>query len=291
MLDGALALALPTRPGQSLHAERSGAAGQLQWYSYDEQGKAWFEGRFDLPDLTLQSSSDAAAGRRLAAILQSAATQHPGFWDPAVGLKVSCYLSFPRQWGLGTSSTLISLIAQWTGADPYALLEASFGGSGYDLACATARGPILYQRLRGKPQLVEIPFDPPFRRQLYFVYLGHKQNSREGIARYRDKVERNPSLIDRVSRLTIRFLCARELPTFDDLVRRHEQLVAATLELPRAKDLHFGDFRGEVKSLGAWGGDFVLLSSRRGKVETMAYLTSKGFEMVFPYEELVFKAS
>lgn len=291
VLDGALALALPTRPGQSLHAEWSETAGELLWHSYDHEGKCWFEAGFDLPDLHLRHSSEERVGLRLATVLQAVASQGPGFWDPARGWKVSCHLSFPRDWGLGTSSTLISLIAQWTDTDPYPLLEASFGGSGYDLACAQARGPVLFQRPLGKPQYVEVPFNPSFRHQLYFVFLGQKQNSREGIARYREKVEENPALIDQVNRLTTEFLCARDLAVFEELIRRHEQLVAGTLELPKAKDLYFQDFWGEVKSLGAWGGDFVMMTSARGREETTAYLTGKGFDVILPYEELIISSS
>jgi hypothetical protein len=45
-------------------------------------------------------------------------------------------LSFPKKMGLGTSSTLINNIAQWLQIDAFTLLNNSFGGSGYDIACA-----------------------------------------------------------------------------------------------------------------------------------------------------------
>ena len=38
-----------------------------------------------------------------------------------------------------TSSTLIANLAKWSNVDPYILLSETFGGSGYDIACASAK--------------------------------------------------------------------------------------------------------------------------------------------------------
>lgn len=287
VLDGALALALPTKLGQSLELSRPKEPGLLRWRSYDREDALWFEAVYDLPDLHCRRTTDENTARRLRDILREASVQRPELWDPATGWEVKTRLDFPRDWGLGSSSTLIALIAQWTQTDPFSLLQASFGGSGYDLACATARSPILYQRLRGRPQYVEFPFYPPFRSQLYFVYLGAKQNSREGIARFREKVTHAPQLIDRASRLSADIIRAGTIEDFETALNRHENLVAATLELPRAQELHFSGFHGTVKSLGAWGGDFVLLSSRQPEIPLRTELSERGFTTVFPYDELI----
>jgi hypothetical protein len=42
-----------------------------------------------------------------------------------------------------------------------------------------------------------------------------------------------------------------------------------------------------VKSLGAWGGDFVLLTNSRTKEELMGYLKTKNINTVFNWEELI----
>ncbi len=287
VLDGALALAAPVRYGQSLRIRRSGRPGALEWKSYDQEGHCWFEAVFELPGLHCRHGSDEGAARRLETILSAAAARRPGFGDPAVGLAVEARLDFPREWGLGTSSTLLSLIARWLDVDPFALLEASFGGSGYDLACAAAPGPILYQRRDGRPHYVDYPFAPAFSDQLFFVYLGRKQDTREGIARYRQRVEHRPALIDRVSRLTAAALTAPDLAGFESALEEHEALVAATVGLPRARDLYFPDYWGAVKSLGAWGGDFVLLTGGRGAAATRDYCAAHGFSVFFSYSELI----
>lgn len=285
VLDGAVALALPTKLGQSLRVTEN-ASGEITWKSFDKNEDLWFEGTF-LPSGACLSSSGEATGQRLSQILQAISSQHPGFFQPKSGMQIETHLDFPREWGLGTSSTLIANLAQWAGVDPFQLLRATFGGSGYDIACANAEGPILYQLEKQTPKFEPTDFDPPFKSNLFFVYLGKKQNSREGIARYRAKVKAEPLLVKAISSLTFLFLECADLPTFEDLIRQHEKIVANTLELPRAKDLYFADFWGEVKSLGAWGGDFVLLTSDRDAEETHHYLNEKGFSTVLPYKDLV----
>ena len=209
---------------------------------------------------------------------------------------ITCRLDFPRQWGLGTSSTLIYMVAKWAEVDAFELLARTFGGSGYDVACAGASGPILYHLENGKPQFESCDFFPPFHNSLYFIYLGKKQDSREGIRNYRlriavpsgnDKGLQADETASKVSELTQQFLAAQTLAEFDELIRQHEALVAEAIGLPRAKSLFFNDFWGEVKSLGAWGGDFVLATSDRPAEETRHYFNEKGFEVFLPFDELV----
>ncbi len=286
VLDGAQALALPTRPGQSLRVAED-PSGNISWRSYEQDGSLWFEGLFDLPSGACLSASDEATGQRLSQILQAISKQNPKFFQAKTGWQIETHLDFPRNWGLGTSSTLIANLAHWASIDPFRLLQDTFGGSGYDIACANASEPIVYQLNKQKPVFKSVPFNSPFKANLYFVYLGKKQNSREGIARYRARVQAEPQLIKTISRLTQLFLTCTDLPAFESLIRQHEAIVADTLALPRAKDLYFADFWGEVKSLGAWGGDFVLITSDRHAEETRNYLNEKGFSTVLSYEDLV----
>ena len=287
VLDGALALALPLRFGQTLRVLPNDTPGQLSWTSIDADGEAWFEASFELPGLAPVGSSDDKTAATLAAILRACRTQQPDFLSRERGMAVQTQNDFPRQWGLGTSSTLIAALGRWSGADPYRVLFDTLGGSGYDIACAYAEGPILY-RLSGRtPEVLPARFSPAFSNALYFVYLGKKQDSRSGIRRYRDQVAGDGRLIGAVSALTERFLAANSIAELEAVVREHEMLVGQALGLPRAKDLYFSDFWGEIKSLGAWGGDFVLAGSTRAEAETRAYFAEKGFDTVLRWGEMI----
>jgi mevalonate kinase len=195
---------------------------------------------------------------------------------------------FPREWGLGTSSTLIAALARWAGADAYGVLADTLGGSGYDLACAYAEGPILYRLAGGKPTVEAATFEPTFADQLYLVYLGKKQNSRLGIQRYRERAQGQTNWTAEISQLTQAFLSTPTLADLEMVIGAHEHLVAQALGLGRAKDLYFKGFWGEIKSLGAWGGDFVLATSARAEAETRLFFQERGFSVCLPWRDVVF---
>jgi len=286
VLDGALALALPTKLGQSLQVVDNEATA-INWTSYDADDSVWFEGKFSLPFGEYQSGTDQATGERLTQIFQAIQQQKSNFLQQFQGLQIETRLDFPRAWGLGTSSTLIANLANWAKIDPFELLKDTFGGSGYDIACANASGPILYQLEKRPTVLNRRTLFQPFAKRLYFVYLGKKQDSRQGIAHYRQKVNNQPDLIFKISNLTQQFIDCQNLAEFESLILQHETIVAETLELPRAKDLYFSDYWGKIKSLGAWGGDFVLATSYQSESETKFYFNERGFDTVVPFEKLI----
>ncbi len=288
VLDGATALAVPVRFGQSLWVEAGDSIGKMSWQSQNPDGSVWFKAEFVWPGFQILNASDENTAQTLAGILRACQRQNPSFFIENQSFRVFTQNDFPREWGLGTSSTLIAALSRWAGVDPYKVLFETLGGSGYDLACAYAEGPILY-RLEGQTPKVTPCQDLPLAvtDHLYFVFLGKKQNSREGIAHYRERVAKNPEIIEKVSRLTERFLEDKTLAALNSVLLEHELLVSETIELPRAKDLYFSDFWGEVKSLGAWGGDFVLVTSERPEAETRAYFLGKGFGVFLTWEEMV----
>ncbi len=287
VLDGATALAAPVRYGQSLHVEIGKDPSRLCWTSKNDDGAVWFLAEFELPDLTPLNFTDRKTANILTSILKACRFQNPDFLSENQSFRVLTQNDFPREWGLGTSSTLIAALAKWANVNPYPVLFDTMGGSGYDIACAYADGPVLY-RLDGQTPTVQAAnFRPSFSENLFFVFLEKKQDSREGIARYRERAKENEALIAKISELTERFLSASSLTELDDIIREHESLISQTLELPRAKDLYFNDFWGEVKSLGAWGGDFVLATSERSETETRAYFSKKGFDTILSWREMV----
>jgi len=288
VLDGALALALPTKAGQAfLFKQEASQPPQIHWQSFDHLGQCWFEAIFALNGECLQNS-DAATAARLTQVFQAI---HQLAGAPvAAPVHIEARLDFPRHWGLGSSSTLIAALAQWAGVDAFHLLDLTFGGSGYDIACAFADGPILYQRREHQGHWVNFPFNPPFQEQLYFVGLGAKQDSREGIARYRTRnPAADPGLLNAVSQLTAAFLRAAMLEEFEYCIRYHEHVVHKALEINTVATNLFPDYWGAVKSLGAWGGDFVLATSAAGYDETVRYFAQRGFSEVFRYKEMVLK--
>jgi mevalonate kinase len=302
ILDGAVGLALPTKLGQSLSIQTreisQGEHEEGHWQSYDADGSMWFEAKFGLNNYELRETNDRGTAERLVQILQAARALKnppPPQYKP---MHITTELTFPRAWGLGTSSTLIYNIATIFNINPFDLLKKTFGGSGYDIACAGATKPILYHRISDTPHWQEVDFNPPFKEQLYFIYLGKKQNSREGITHYREKMKKNspsrnnqdfvpPQYFDEITALTNSFLTENNFNNFEKLIIEHEEKVADIIQLKRAKSLIFNDFWGEIKSLGAWGGDFILATSDRTEAETRTYFAAKGFDTFLTYKDLI----
>jgi mevalonate kinase len=291
VLDGAKSLALPARFGQNLVVEKIKEP-QLLWGSFTHTGECWFEAVFELPKLrlincTFNSDKEGNAeviAETLLEILLEAQRMNPIFLNSENGFVVKTNLTFPRNWGLGSSSTLINSIASWAKVDAFQLLWNSFKGSGYDIACAQNNAPILYQIEDRKPLVTKVEFNPNFKENLFFLYLNEKQDSKEGIAKFRESGRSFQKEIMDISAMADGFLKADSIIDFNKLIIEHEQIISSIIKLQPVKEKLFSDYYGEVKSLGAWGGDFVLVT---GNAETPAYFKKKGFETMLTYSEMI----
>ncbi len=285
-MDGATAMALPTTLGQTLRlTEASGS--EVAWKSYDPKGQLWFSASFDLMDFKAMKTSDATISDTLSAILKAASKMNSDFLSHWKKYKVDTFLEFDRSWGLGSSSTLISCIAQWAEVSPYHLLFDTLGGSGYDVACAQADGPILYRLSEEELSIDHVEFEPEFISQLYLVYLGRKQDTKAARDHYYENRTRLNGTLEHISRISNALPDCTTLREFEKAIQEHEDIVAKCLNMPKVKDLHFSDFWGSVKSLGAWGGDFILATSEATDSDTRNYFTQKGFTTIFKLAEMM----
>ncbi len=291
VLNGAKSLAIPTTFGQDLIVtpikEKS-----LIWGSFTNIQECWFEAVFDLPKLRLKSatfnsnkegSADFIA-ETLLDILEEAKRLNPNFLETEGGYIVKTKLSFPRNWGLGSSSTLINSIAAWANVDAFQLLWNSFKGSGYDIACAQNNSPIFYQIKDKKPLVSQVDFNPIFKENLFFVYLNEKQDSKKGIAKFRENNHDFSNQIDRISEISEAFLESKTIEEFNLLIVEHENIISSIIKLKTVKKRLFQDYFGEIKSLGAWGGDFILAT---GNKETPNYFKEKGYKTILTYNEMI----
>ena len=291
VLDEAISLAVPTKFGQDLIVEPIKEP-QLIWGSFTNTGECWFEASFDLPKLRLTSAtfnSDKEGSAEFIAetlrdILQEAKRLNPKFLDNQHGFIVKTNLTFPQNWGLGSSSTLINNIASWAEVNPFTLLWNAFSGSGYDIACASHNSPILYQLKENQPIVNEVTFNPNFSDELFFVYLNQKQNSREGISQYKQHRNEAKLLIHEIDALTQELLTINSSKDLNKIIVEHEQIISSIIKQQPVKKCLFSDYFGEIKSLGAWGGDFILAT---GNDDSIDYFNQKGFSTILPYKEMI----
>ena len=286
VLDGAKSLALPTKFGQNL-VITEGDNQEIKWTSFDSDGSIWYEDTFSFLDISKKKISEEVTSKRntLLEILHEGYLLNPDFLNQSEGYHISTQLSFPINWGLGTSSTLINNIAQWFQIDAFVLLKNSFGGSGYDIACAQNNSSVLYHLENGKPIVERVTFNPAFSENLYFVYLDKKQSSKAAIASYYENPKNDlATTIAKNDKITLDILNAKNVQAFAWAIEKHEAEMSAVLKTETVKESLFPDFYGVVKSLGAWGGDFILVIAIENPT---AYFKEKGFRTIIPYKDMV----
>ena len=286
VLDGGKALAVPTKFGQELRVEKTDSP-FITWKSNLHNGNLWFKTQFEIKSGKIQlryaEQKDEAVNQRLLQIFQEIEKIRPMFLQN--GLQFESNLEFPRNWGLGSSSTLINNLAEWAEIDPYVLLKQTFGGSGYDIACAQHKTPLLFELIDEKPLVKEVNFDPDFSSELFFVHLNQKQNSRDSIQHYqKQSLTDKKEYVKKVSLLTEEILASKTLSEFENLLKTHEQLLSEILNTPTIQQELFSDYPKQIKSLGGWGGDFILATG--GKKE-QTYFQEKGYSTILSWEEMI----
>lgn len=285
VLDGAKALCLPCKVGQRLAVYPYPDAHCLYWEAWQPNQRIWFTAKYKVEEsiLKLEESTNAEKAIFLAKILTAILRLNPT--QKLEGHRFVTKLEFPVQWGLGTSSTLITSLAKWARINPYDLLKLTFGGSGYDIACALHSQPIFYTKKTEEPLVEKADFNPPYRENLYFLYLNKKQNSREAIKFY-NRIKHSKELVMALSEISEIIPTLTSLVDFNYLLQKHEQLLSNHLGVIPIQQQIFKEYTsGIVKSLGAWGGDFVLVSAN--EKADLDYFQQKGYTTLLRYDDLV----
>ena len=259
----------------------------LEWKSYDSDGKEWFDSSISLYDFSPTDTTDEALSQKLKSILKGAVRLNCEFLDKWNAFKIETRLEFPRTWGLGSSSTLIHLIAQWAEIEPLELYFKVENGSGYDVAAAGAKGPIIYWSTDDEISYTPITFKPTFKDKLFFVHLNQKVNSEDEVKKYLSSVKDKKNFVAKIDEITDQVADSTALDQFSKLLKEHEAIVKHHTGFVPVKERLFSDYGHNIKSLGAWGGDFVLAIAPGGIEEAKDYFGKKGYNTILPYPDLV----
>lgn len=284
VLDGAKAIALPSKLTQDLYIEQCDKE-IIEWQGIDEKGNVWYEENFYLKnnDLVYRAEKNNTSEKLLLLFNHILKTREV---KDILGNKFSTKLNFKREWGLGTSSTFVNNLAKWANIDPYRLLFSAFKGSGYDIACCDVNNPIIFEKKQNSINVKNITFNPPFIENIYLIHLDKKQNTQTSITNYlRTKSEKN-DLIKRINLISEEMLQCKNLNHFEDLIVEHESIISQAISQEPIQKLTFNDYNlGKIKSLGAWGGDFILVTSKNND---LSYFNNKGFETILKLSDLVY---
>ena len=278
VLDGALSLALPCKFGQYLNFTED-SNGTLEWISKDMNDTIWFTAYFEAKTLKVLKTSNYNTVKWVKNILEFC--NKNSLTNKSLQGKIECKLEFPNNWGLGSSSTLLSNLASLYEINPYDLHFSTTNGSGYDIACAGSNSALTYQVIENIPQVKKMDWSPVFKDEILFIFLKKKQKSNLEVKRFKE-LKKDPYLISRISSITKEIIYSKTIEEFEHLLDEHEAITGQYIQSEPVKSKYFSDYEGSVKSLGAWGGDFVL-ATRKNK----NYFLDKGFDTILSFSEII----
>lgn len=285
VLEGAAAFALPLKLGQSMViSEHNDSRQELIWET-NVKSIPTFRAIFDIKSLEIKASNETSIAQNVQKLLLWVKRNSSALSKNRPSLKITTNLEFPFEWGLGSSSSLISNLAYWSNTNPYTLLFETSEGSGYDIACARSGGPIIYQ-LNENPNSIGVEFSPHFLKNIFFIYLGQKQSSLSSVQQFRKTIKKHKEEALEITKISNSIIHSKTLNEFEEYITLHESIVSKVLQRPTVKEQHFGNFDGCIKSLGAWGGDFILATTRHNFEYVSRYFNAKGLHTMFPYNEL-----
>ena len=116
------------------------------------------------------------------------------------------------------------------------------------------------------------------------MYLNKKQSSKSAINNYLNKQFSLDKVKTKIDKITTFVSGTNDINDFMAALDKHEILLSDILEQLTVKESLFPDFKGTVKSLGAWGGDFVMVVS---KENPLFYFNKKGYDTILKYEEMI----
>lgn len=278
VLRGASCLAIPLKYNQRLRVSKH--EGKSILWGAKNNGEEWLFIHFS-DNLSIIHTTDIYKAEVIQKLLRTVKELNPTLdWNQ---LHFCFDTNFERNFGFGTSSTLIALLSQWAAVDPYTLLEKSFGGSGYDIAAATASLPFVYTVEDKITQTVQ--FAKAITDNLLFVYLGAKQDSSREISKFKTKTTTDDQL-KQINSLINEAVSCQSIEYWEKLMLSSENLLAEILEVSKVKDHYFCDYPFAIKSLGAWGGDFIM-ATHRDLAAAKEYFNQKGYTIQYTYNELI----
>lgn len=287
VVKGSTAIAFPVKFGQSLVVNKTNEINVLHWQAFSEDTN-WLNVKLNVASLITGTLSENKETAFLQNLLKAAHRLNPNFLNTKRGIHSITKTNYRKEWGLGSSSTLISLVSQWAQVDKFELFNLVANGSGYDVACAESNFPILFQR-KAKTDFEYNPvkLDDTLYQYMYFGYLGKKQDSQQEVRQFRASGKDYTKQIKQINEINKKILNTASIDLFAELLYTHELIIGEILEREPVQQQQFNDFNGIVKSLGAWGGDFFLAVSTLDESTIRNYFLTRGISVLFPAKKLL----
>ena len=284
VMKGAMALAIPAKLDQELNV-RSTNSDFINWKSFNKENQIWYEEKFFLDKGTLIYHGKK---NKMSDLIVRLFDYIHKFNNPekSIGNEFIWKINFNINWGLGSSSTLINNLSKWAKVNPYKLLFSVFNGSGYDIACCDKSNPIIFQKKDDYLSVSDTTFNPNFLNNLFLIFLNKKQDTQKSVQNFLETDQSLSDGINQINEIVHEIENVKDITTFESLIERHEKIIANILQMPTIQNEKFPDYNnGVIKSLGSWGGDFVLAT---GDEKSVDYFEEKGFNTIRKISDLLY---
>lgn len=281
VLDGALALAVATKLGQEFYYEKvDDFSGNIFWEAY-HQNQIWLKAIINTQNWEIVETNLPTETNTLLNILRYGYQMSTLSTSNAYSIRTN--LQFPSDFGLGSSATLINNIATFFDCNAFELNQKIFGGSGYDIAVAKEKSALLYQLKNDNRNVQKIEFCPVYSKDLVFIHLNRKKNSREGLQHFKN-LEKNLEIISECTTITHQVVHCKSIEEFSELMQHHENILSDFLKTETCGKTFFRNCPVFTKSLGAWGGDFVMSRKFDGYLD---WFSERGFKTIISWDDLI----
>lgn len=282
VMAGADAIVLPLNKGQHLSLLEDEHE-QLRWESWYE-GELWFQADFNAHNFDVLETEDQFRAAFISRILKEAkelAKKEKSFQAK----KIITELEFSPDWGLGSSSTLIVNVSRLFDINAFDLHKRVSRGSGFDVAAGMSTYPFRYRLKKNKREMMPVRIPELFFNHTFFVYLGQKADSGIAVEEFSQQDKDLKIPVKYINEISGQFTEVESVRELSRITNEHEQFMSDVLGMPSPTD-RFADYPYGMKSLGAWGGDFIMAIHPKGKQEVERYFKHKGCPLVFSANEL-----
>jgi len=268
VMNGFDCIALPSKLGQWMHVwdfeTPQGSPDFIIYQAKDINDNVWFETKIILPNFEIMDPAQVENIQvdRLVGILKMADVE---FWQEGKSYRIETQLEFERVWGLGSSSTLVKLFADFLHLDPLNIQFEIFGGSGYDVAIAQLQKPMVYSLTPDNSNWKYWKLDKSLTENWHVVFYGEKMDSRSSVSAVQDAlndIAEDDFYTAQFDKILEMSKSATDIISLESSLEMYQMLLAQALFMPTTYDL-LGIKpvnKGLCKWLGAWGGDMILIN-------------------------------
>ena len=287
VVSGAKAIAVPLNVGQKLAVSfNADGPHEVLWKTYEGESQI-LEYNFPIEDIRQMQYKPEGERGFVLKVLRGATRINKAFLAEKGLYIVETSFDAGLKPGLGQSSSLISNVAWWADVDVYRLNRFVSKGSGYDVAAARASGPISYIKNCPEPEISMVELPEQVLNKIFLVHLNKKESSEKSISLYLKMLLTRKKDVPGLNSIIDDLLAAKTVDAFGDAMERHDRLLSKVLRKKHVKQLLFSDFKGYIKSSGAWGGDYVLALTEDDEKAVKEYFSEKGYKSVVKFSEMI----